>query len=107
VLDGSVPAGKRADIVRRFQNGELQSLFAHPITAAHGLTLTRGIATIWCSPPDSSELFTQFNHRLHRSGQTQRVEVIRVVARNSLEERAYAQLGQKLDAQSALLDLLR
>ena len=107
VLDGSVPARMRADIVRRFQDGQLQALFAHPATAAHGLTLTRGSATIWCSPPDSSELFTQFNHRLHRAGQTSRVEIIRVVAHHTLEERAYAQLGHKLDAQTALLDLLR
>jgi SNF2 family DNA or RNA helicase len=97
----------RADIVQRFQDGELQALFAHPATASHGLTLTRGVATIWCSPPDSSEQFIQMNHRLHRAGQTQRVEVIRVVARHTLEERAYAQLGRKLDAQTALLDLLR
>jgi SNF2 family DNA or RNA helicase len=107
VLDGSVPARMRADIVQRFQDGQLHALFAHPATASHGLTLTRGVATIWCSPPDSSEWFTQMNHRLHRAGQTQRVEVIRVVARHTLEERAYAQLGQKLDAQTALLDLLR
>jgi len=107
MLDGSVPARMRADIVRRFQNGELQALFAHPATASHGLTLTRGVATIWCSPPDSSEQFVQMNHRLHRAGVSHRVEIIRVVARHTLEERAYAQLGQKLDAQTALLDLLR
>lgn len=107
VLDGSVPARERADIVQRFQDGELQALFAHPATAAHGLTLTRGVATIWCSPTDSTEQFIQMNHRLHRAGQAQRVEVIRVVARQTLEERAYAQLGHKLDAQTALLDLLR
>jgi ATP-dependent helicase YprA (DUF1998 family) len=69
VLDGSVPARMRADIVQRFQDGELQALFAHPATASHGLTLTRGVATIWCSPPDSSEQFIQMNHRLHRAGQ--------------------------------------
>jgi SNF2 family DNA or RNA helicase len=107
VLDGSVPARMRADIVQRFQDGELQVLFGHPATASHGLTLTRGIATIWCSPPDSSELFTQLNRRLWRAGQTNRVEIIRVVARHTLEERAYAQLGRKLDAQTVLLDLLR
>jgi SNF2 family DNA or RNA helicase len=107
VLDGSAPARMRADIVQRFQAGELQALLAHPATASHGLTLTRGVATIWCSPPDSSEQFIQMRHRLHRAGQTQRVEIIRVVARHTLEERAYAQLGRKLDAQTALLDLLR
>jgi len=107
VLDGSVPARMRADIVRRFQDGQLQALLAHPATAAHGLTLTRGVATIWCSPPGSTERFIQLNHRLHRAGQTSRVEIIRVVARQTLEERAYAQLGRKLDAQNALLELLR
>jgi hypothetical protein len=44
---------------------------------------------------------------LHRAGVAHRVEIIRVVARHTLEERAYAQLGRKLDAQTALLDLLR
>lgn len=106
VIDGATPIHERAALVDRFQAGDLRALFAHPATAGHGLTLTQGVATIWASPTNSAELFEQFNRRVHRAGQTKRVEVIKVIARNTLEQRAYGQLDAKVCDTQALLDLL-
>ena len=39
VIDGSVSAKVRKDVVDRMQVGQLQVVFAHPQSAGHGLTL--------------------------------------------------------------------
>ena len=50
VIDGTVPAERRKDIVARYQAGQIKVLFCHPQSASHGLTLTRASTVIWCSP---------------------------------------------------------
>jgi SNF2 family DNA or RNA helicase len=106
VIDGSTSSADRLRAVEAFQKGYLQVLFAHPQTAGHGLTLTAGSAVIWTSPTDNAELYQQFNARLYRAGQTKRTEIIKVIARNTIEDRAYENLDQKMDAQTSLLRLL-
>lgn len=105
-MHGDTPRDERTAIVRRFQAGELRVLFAHPRTAGHGLTLTKGTTTIWSSPTFSSELFKQFNARIDRTGQTEQVETIMVSAKRTVDNRAYAALGTKLSAMDLLLSLM-
>jgi SNF2 family DNA or RNA helicase len=105
VIDGSVSMEHRTRLVNQFQAGELQTIFAHPATAGHGLTLTRGTAIIWSSPTDNAEYWTQFNARIYRAGQTQRTEIIKLVAEGTVEERAYDNLKTKVDAQNDFLTL--
>jgi SNF2 family DNA or RNA helicase len=107
VIDGATSSPDRLAAVEAFQQGKLKVLFAHPQTAGHGLTLTAGSAVIWTSPTDNAELYQQFNARLYRAGQTKRTEIIKVIARDTIEDRAYHSLDQKMDAQSSLLSLLR
>ena len=107
VIDGSVTNPKdRTAIVEQFQAGELQVIFAHPQSAGHGLTLTKGIATIWASPTYNAEHYEQFNRRIYRSGQTQATETIHVIANNTIDERVRTRLGQKLTGMQLLLDLM-
>jgi len=95
----------RTRLVNQFQNGELQAIFAHPATAGHGLTLTRGTSIIWSSPTDSGEYWTQFNARIYRAGQTQRTDIIKLVTLNTVEEKAYDNLKSKVDNQTDFLTL--
>lgn len=104
VIDGSVPDFERSAIVNRYQNGEYRVLFAHPKSAGHGLTLTRGTATIWASPTYDLEIFKQGSRRLYRIGQTQKTETIVVLAENSIDEWAYAALQRKNSRMETLLD---
>ena len=106
VIDGSVPAHKRKDIVERFQAGQMQVLFAHPQSAAHGLTLTKGTTSIWCSPTYSAEQFQQFNRRIHRAGQTEKTETILITAKNTWEKHVYEKLNGKLGKMENLLHVL-
>lgn len=103
VIDGTVSSARRTQIVTDYQKGAYQVLFANPAAAAHGLTLTRGCATIWPSPTYNLEHFKQFNRRIYRIGQKNKTETIVLVAKGTVDERVYdAYLGK--DARmSALL----
>lgn len=103
VYDGSTPDKIRAQIVKDYQNGKYQTLFAHPQSAGHGLTLTRGTATIWASPTFNLEHFLQGLKRIHRIGQTDRTETIVVVAEGTIDERVWQALEDKNVKMTALL----
>lgn len=105
VIDGSIKHEERTRVVERFQDGELQVIFAHPQSAGHGLTLTRGTATIWCSPTYNAEHYQQFNRRIYRAGQTQATQTIHIAARDTAEEEVYEQLSGKLTRMEDLLAL--
>jgi SNF2 family DNA or RNA helicase len=106
VIDGETPAERRGELVNQFQAGLLRVIFAHPQPAGHGLTLTRGVATIWASPTYNAEHYKQFNHRVYRAGQTQRTETILISARDTHELKVYEALTQKLDNMNTLLQLI-
>jgi SNF2 family DNA or RNA helicase len=106
IIDGSVPAEKRKDIVSRFQAGQIQVLFAHPQSTSHGLTLTKATTAIWCSPTYSAEQFQQFNRRIHRAGQTAKTETILITSKNTWEKKVYEKLNTKLGRMENLLHVL-
>lgn len=106
VIDGTVNDRLRREAVEKFQAGELRAIFAHPQSAGHGLTLTAGTTTIWTSPTYNAEHYKQFNHRIYRSGQTRKTETIHIAARDTIDERVFAKLGDKLSSMQLLLDLL-
>ena len=106
IIDGSVSAEQRGEVVKQFQAGELRVVFAHPQSAGHGLTLTKGTTTIWASPTYNAEFYDQFNHRIYRAGQTQRTETILISARGTHEDAVYRKLDQKLDSMNTLLTLI-
>ncbi|MCA9367019.1 hypothetical protein KC887_02000 [Candidatus Kaiserbacteria bacterium] len=105
VIDGSVSTNDREIAVKRFQLGDLQVIFAHPQSAGHGLTLTAGSATIWCSPTYNAEHFQQFNRRIYRAGQRKQTETILIAARDTKEEEVYEKLSGKLQRMEDLLSI--
>lgn len=108
LIDGSINnTFERTNIVNNFQEGKLKVLFIHPQSAGHGLTLTKGIATIWASPTDNAEHFVQANARIYRGGQTRKTETILISAENTVDTKAYANLTDKITAMDDLLEMLR
>ena len=107
LIDGSVSKGKRNDAVSHFQNGFYRVLLAHPQSAAHSLTLTRGTSTIWSSPTYNLEHWLQGNRRIYRAGQTQKTETVNVIAEGTIEEKVYSVLSKKHVKLSDLLEVLR
>lgn len=106
VIDGSVNDRARNEAVDYFQKGFYRICFAHPASAAHGLTLTRGTATIWASPTYNLEHYQQGLKRIYRAGQTQKTETIMVVAQNTIEERVWKALQDKRVKMDDLLNQL-
>ena len=105
VLDGESTDDERTGMVAGYQAGRYQVMFAHPRSAAHGLTLTRGTTTIWSSPTYDLELFEQGSKRQHRMGQTQKTETITIIAPGTIDERVYEILQSKNARMKNLLDL--
>ena len=107
VIDGSVSDKARKEAVDLYQSGFYRVLLAHPQSAAHGLTLTRGTTTIWASPTSNLEHFLQGNRRTYRAGQTQKTETIVVLAPGTVEDKVYARLMEKDARQTSMLELLK
>lgn len=89
VMDGSTSDRDFELLEQGYQRGEYQTLLCHPKSVAHGLTLTRGTATIWASPTSVVEWYEQFRKRVYRNSQTKKTENIVIVAPGTIDERAY------------------
>ena len=85
----------KPEIADEFQAGMYRTIFAHPASAAHGLTLTKGTAVIWASPTFNIRHFIQGTKRIHRIGQTQKTENIIVVAEGTADEKAFDAMQRK------------
>jgi hypothetical protein len=93
-LDGRTPASERVDLCNRFNEGE-QDVFLISLKAGGtGLNLTGADTVIlydlWWNPAVEE----QATDRAHRMGQTKVVQVIRLVAQGTVEEKMY-ELQQK------------
>jgi len=107
VIDGSVPATKRTDIIRGFQNEtNPRVLVIQPQAAAHGVTLTAADTIVWWGPTYSVETYEQANSRIHRKGQVNRCTVVQLQGSNA-EKKVYETLGSKLKMHSKIIDLYK
>lgn len=107
VIDGDVNPKRRREAVEAYQAGMYRVMFAHPQSAAHGLTLTRGTRTIWASPTYNLEHWIQGNHRIDRAGQTEKTETANVLAEGTIEDHVYSVMTEKRGKLQDLLEYLR
>jgi SNF2 family DNA or RNA helicase len=105
IVNGSVPAAKRTDIFRSFQNSpDPKVLVIQPQAAAHGVTLTAADTIVWWGPTHSVEIYEQANARVHRQGQVNKCTVIQLQG-SPAEKRVYAVLDGKIDMHTKIVDL--
>lgn len=95
VIDGTVSDTKREENIEYYQRGMYRICFAHPQSAAHSLTLTKGSATIWPSPTYNLEHYQQGLRRIYRAGQKNKTETITFIAQETIEEKVWEALGNK------------
>jgi len=107
ILDGKTPIKEREALVDAYQAGELSTILLHPLTGAHGLTLTRGTRTIWSSPIYQPDFIKQGLHRIYRGGQTKRTETIMIEADSTVEAAVYEKLNDKHEQMTSLLEMLQ
>ncbi|MFK4209233.1 SNF2-related protein [Streptomyces sp. NPDC030920] len=100
LLHGGTPVAERERMVDRFQSGEVPVFLLSLKAAGTGLNLTRAAHVIhydrWWNPAVEE----QATDRAYRIGQTQPVQVHRLIAEGTVEDR----IGELLEAKRALAD---
>lgn len=107
VINGDVPAHKRTEVFKRFQETkDPQVLIIQPQAAAHGVTLTAADTVIWWGPTASVETYAQANARVHRAGQTHKCTVVHLQG-STAEKHIYSMLSNKMDIHTQIIDLYK
>ncbi|MFJ9765815.1 DEAD/DEAH box helicase [Streptomyces erythrochromogenes] len=100
LLHGGTPVARREELVDRFQAGEVPVFLLSLKAAGTGLNLTRAGHVIhfdrWWNPAVEE----QATDRAYRIGQTQPVQVHRIIAEGTVEDR----IAEMLEAKRALAD---
>lgn len=86
-LQGSTPKEKRAELVRRFNNGEAQVFLISLKAGGTGLNLTAADVVIHFDPWWNIAAQNQATDRAHRIGQQSCVQVYKLIAKDSIEEK--------------------
>jgi SNF2 family DNA or RNA helicase len=105
VIQGSVSATKRAQIISTFQySSNPRVLVIQPQAASHGVTLTAADTVVFWSPVMSVETYLQCIARIDRVGQKNKMTVVHLEG-SAVERRVYDMLQKKVDTHQALVDL--
>ncbi|WP_406728741.1 DEAD/DEAH box helicase [Streptomyces sp. GD-15H] len=102
-LHGGTPVAEREAMVRRFQDGEVPVFLLSLKAAGTGLNLTRAEHVVhydrWWNPA----VETQATDRAYRIGQTRPVQVHRLIAEGTIEDRIAELLARKSELANAVL----
>jgi SNF2 family DNA or RNA helicase len=103
LLHGGTRVQRREEMVRRFQDGEIPVFLLSLKAAGTGLNLTRADHVVhfdrWWNPAVEE----QATDRAHRIGQTRPVQVHRLIAEGTVEDRIAAMLRGKRELADAVL----
>lgn len=107
VINGSVSANRRAEIVKEFQTRDNpRVLIIQPQAASHGLTLTAANTVIWYAPTSSVETYLQANARIDRPGQRNPMTIVHIHG-SPTEKRLYSLLRNNVANHNKIIDLYR
>ncbi|MCX5401888.1 DEAD/DEAH box helicase [Streptomyces sp. NBC_00102] len=102
-LHGGTPVARREEMVHRFQRGGAPVFLLSLKAAGTGLNLTRAGHVVhfdrWWNPAVEA----QATDRAHRIGQTRPVQVHRIIAEGTVEDRIAGLLARKQDLADAVL----
>ena len=102
-LHGGTPVAERETLVRRFQDGEVPVFLLSLKAAGTGLNLTRAEHVVhydrWWNPAVEA----QATDRAYRIGQTRPVQVHRLIAEGTIEDRIADMLSRKQELADAVL----
>ncbi len=104
LLHGRLPAADRRDPIARFRDDPGCRVFLSTDAGGSGLNLQAADTVIHLEVPWNPAVLEQRIARAHRMGQQRPVRVIRLVTRNSIEERVLQVLAQKRELFDGLFD---
>ena len=97
-----------ADVVKRWNDGQIKLLAVHPKSAGHGLNLQYGgNKMVFLSLPWSLELYEQTVGRIHRGGQERDVWVYVMLTNKTIDERIWSALADKRAISEIALEELK
>ncbi|GGU50035.1 helicase SNF2 [Streptomyces albospinus] len=103
LLHGGTPVARREEMVRRFQDGAVPVFLLSLKAAGTGLNLTRAAHVVhfdrWWNPAVEA----QATDRAYRIGQTQPVQVHRIITEGTIEDRIADMLSRKQQLADAVL----
>jgi SNF2 family DNA or RNA helicase len=97
MLTGDVSPQEREQNVRDFQSGKTQVFVGTIAAGGVGITLTAASTVVFLDRSWSPALNVQAEDRLHRIGQKEAVQVIDIMARNTVDMGRHQRLEQKWD----------
>ncbi len=86
-LEGSTSKERRAELVKAFNHGRFQVFLISLRAGGTGLNLTAADIVIHYDPWWNMAAQNQATDRAHRLGQTERVQVYKLITKNTIEER--------------------
>ena len=87
---------------------KIDILLTHPASSAYGLNLQQGgNHVIWFGLTWNYELYTQANKRLHRQGQTDKVNIHHLICTGTRDEDVMQALQRKDDVQNWVMESLK
>lgn len=103
-LDGSTPAAERGSLVKSFNSGSTPVFLVSLKAGGTGLNLTGADVVIHFDPWWNPAVENQATDRAHRIGQRKTVEVIKLIARDSIEEKIYSLQEKKKEVFDKVID---
>lgn len=103
-LDGSVKSNLRGDIVKKFNEEDIKVFLISLKAGGTGLNLTSADIVIHYDPWWNPSVEEQATDRAHRIGQENTVEVIRLIAKGSIEEKINKIQKQKKEMIKNVMD---
>lgn len=103
-LDGAIPAKDRMNLVREFNEGEPAVFLISLKAGGTGLNLTSADMVIHFDPWWNPAVEEQAVDRAHRIGQKNTVEVIKLIAKGTIEEKIYNIQEKKKEIIEKVLD---
>jgi SNF2 family DNA or RNA helicase len=85
ITTGDIKKAERTAAVQDFQAGKLQVFMGTIATAGEGITLTRASTVVFLDRAWRHSANRQAEDRLHRIGQEEAVQVIDLIARNTVD----------------------
>jgi SNF2 family DNA or RNA helicase len=105
VLNGDVSHKRRNQIIQDFkETKDPHVLLCHPRVMSHGLNLTEADTTIFYGPINSNDEFQQVIERFNRTGQKNKMTIVRIGA-HPLEWEIYKIVDTRKVSQQSVLDL--
>lgn len=102
-LHGGLSGEQRRRNIEAFQAGDARWFVGTAAAGGSGITLHRGSTTVYYSRGDNLADYLQSQDRQHRIGQTRTVNVIKLIARGTVDEKIDSNLDRKEDLQGMLL----